>query len=311
MKMFSRLLPLLLLFLVAPGHAHDPGGQTPAGLRLASVHAAVAWLEGIDQPLVAKHADRPVPVASVTKLMTALVVLESGAPLDEWLEVVPRRQDPAKNAYSRIRIGSSLQRGELLRLALMSSENLAAHVLAHHHPGGRDAFVAAMNARADALGMSRSRFVDPSGLSPDNRASAADLLRLVAAAHGHPEIREYSTTPSHTARFRGPRYRLGYGNTNPLVHRSRWQVSLSKTGYLTEAGRCLVMTATVEGRTLAMVFLDAFGTRTPLGDAGRVRRWLETGDGGRVAGAALEYERRRTAEINRAEAGAGRQESAR
>lgn len=300
-----RILLVLLLLIAAPGGAREPDTVTPSGLQLASVHAAVAWLDGIDEPLVAKHAERPVPIASITKLMTALVVLESGAPLDEWLEVVPRRRDPANNAYSRIRIGSRLPRGELLRLALMSSENLAAHVLAHHHPGGRQAFIAAMNAQAEALGMTQSHFVDPSGLSPDNRASAGDLLRLVAAAHGHPEIRAYSTTRSHTARFRGPRYRLGYGNTNPLVHRSRWQVSLSKTGYLKESGRCLVMTAEVEGRILAMVFLDAFGTRTPLGDAGRVRRWLETGDGGRVAGAALAYERRRTAEMNPAEASAG------
>ncbi|PWG65557.1 D-alanyl-D-alanine endopeptidase [Sediminicurvatus halobius] len=287
-------LGILCLILSLPAGGHER--PDPGSLQLASVHAAVAVL-GEDRPLYEKRADVAVPIASLTKLMTAYVVLESGAALDEWLTVVPREQTPAKNAYSRIRIGSRLQRGELLRLALMSSENLAAHVLAAHHPGGRKGFVAAMNEAAQRLGMTRSRFVDPSGLSPDNRASARDLLRLVNAAHAYPEIREYSTTPARTARFRGPRYTLGYGNTNPLVHRAGWRVTLSKTGYLNESGRCLVMVANPGGRPLAMVFLNSFGSRTPIGDAGRVRRWLETGEGGSVAGAALEYERRRAAAL--------------
>lgn len=294
-----RFAPLLLAVLLLATTAAADERPDPAGLQLASVHAVVAEL-GEREPLFAKRADIPVPIASLTKLMTALVVLESGQPLDEWLTVVPRQSVPPNNAYSRIRMGSRLQRGELLRLALMSSENLAAHVVASHYPGGRRAFIAAMNAQAAALGMTRSQFVDPSGLSPGNRASARDLLRLVNAAYAHPEIREYSTTPAATARFRGPRYQLGYGNTNPLVHRAGWGVSLSKTGYLDEAGRCVVMVAKADGRELAIVLLDSFGSRTPLGDAGRVRRWLETGDGGSVAPAARAYEARRAAAYTRA-----------
>lgn len=273
----------------------------PGKLRLASVHAVVAPLDG-GSPLVVKNADRPVPIASLTKLMTALVAVESGEPLDEWLTVVKRSKKAPNNAYSRIRIGSQLQRGELLRLALMSSENLAAHVVASHHPGGRDAFIAAMNAKAAALGMSQSRFVDPSGLSPRNRASALDMLKLVKAAYAHPEIRDYSTTRYRSARFRKPRYRLGFGNTNPLVSSSRWEVHLSKTGYLTEAGRCLAMVVDLEGKPMAVVLLDSFGSRSPVGDAGRLRRWLATGAGGRVAPLAAKYERERSADYQQARA---------
>ena len=294
----NRLLAFLALlaWAAAAGAAPDPGK-----LQLASVHAAVAPIDS-DTPLVAKNADRPVPIASLTKLMTALVAVESGEPLDEWLTVVKRDRKAPNNAYSRIRIGSKLQRGELLRLALMSSENLAAHVVASHHPGGRDAFIAAMNARAETLGMTQSRFVDPSGLSPENRASALDVLRLVKAAYAHPEIREYSTTRYQSARFRKPRYRLGYGNTNPLVSSSRWNVQLTKTGYLKEAGRCLAMVVDMDGQPMAVALLDSFGTRSPVGDAGRLRRWLETGAGGAVSPLAAKYERERSAAYQQARA---------
>lgn len=282
------------LAVAGSAQAHDP-----AGLALASVNAAVARIDAAE-PIYTKNADRVVPIASLTKLMTAVVVMRSGQPLDEWLTVVGREHEPANNAYSRIRIGSRLPRGELLRLALMSSENLAAHVLASHHPGGRDAFLEAMNTTASALGMDGTRFVDPSGLSPDNRSTAADLLRLVRAAYRYEALREYTTTGYHRARFRGPRYALAYGNTNPLVHGSRWRVRLSKTGYLDEAGRCLAMVAEVDGGPLAMVLLDSLGTRSPLGDAGRIRRWLTSGEGGPVAAAARAYERRRNASYERA-----------
>jgi D-alanyl-D-alanine endopeptidase (penicillin-binding protein 7) len=191
-----------------------------------------------------------------------------------------------------LRVGATARRADLLHIALMSSENLASHNLARHYPGGLDAFVAAMNAKAQALGMSRTRFDDPTGLSPSNRSSAADLLQLVRAAYRDDTIREYSTTFQHTVSFRNPAHTLGFGNTNPLTASSQWDVVLSKTGYLTEAGRCLVMIADVDDRPIAMVLLNSFGTRTPLGDASRVRRWLTTGSSGRVAGAALEYERR-------------------
>ncbi|MCH8506391.1 MAG: serine hydrolase, partial [Ectothiorhodospiraceae bacterium] len=218
-------------------------------------------------------------------------------PLDEWLEIVEREHTVSKNAYSRMRIGSQLTRGELLRLALMSSENLATHVLAHHHPGGREAFIDAMNAKAAELGMHNTRFADSSGLSLQNTSTASDLLKMVRAAHDYGEIRLFSTTPYQSAQFRGPRYALGDGNTNSLVSNPGWNVLLSKTGYLKEAGRCLVMVTEVEGRPVAMVFLNSRGTRTPLGDAGRLRRWLVTGEGGSVAQSAMEYERQQAARL--------------
>ncbi len=289
-------LGVLLLILVA-FTAHGEALTRDTGrLHLASVHAAVVDLdEGV--MLYAKHADRPVPIASVTKLMTALVVLDSGADLDEQLTVVEREREAANNAYSRIRPGSTMARGGLLRLALMSSENRAAYNLAHYHPGGFDAFVAAMNRKAEALEMHRSRFVDPTGLSPRNRATAADLIRLLTAALAREEIRDYTQTGSYTARFGNPAYTLPYGNTNPLVRRAGWDVLVSKTGYLDEAGRCLATVVRVDGRRYGVVVLNAFGRLTPIGDIGRIRRWLVEGEGGRVAGPALAYERRKTAPL--------------
>jgi len=278
------------------------GGSAGAGfeqrdaeaLVLASVHAQVVALD-TGETLYAKHAETAAPIASITKLMTALVVLESGADLDEWLPILERDRAAPTNAFSRLRIGSEARRRDLLRIALMSSENLAAHLLGRHHPDGYAAFVQAMNDRALELGMAATRFVDPTGLSSDNASTAADLARLLAESWKHPLIREYSVTPSFQVRFRNPRYSLPYGNTNRLTRRGRWDVELSKTGYLDAAGRCLVMVTEIENRPVAVVLLNSFGTHTPLGDAGRIRRWLETGSGGRIAGLALEYEQRQTA----------------
>ncbi|MDC0662228.1 D-alanyl-D-alanine endopeptidase [Marinobacter sp. SS21] len=287
------LLPLHLaiLILLTAGMARA-SAEAP---NLASVNAAVAYVDD-GELIVAKNAQRVVPIASVTKLMTALVVLESEQPLGEWLEFYPRHLPAAANAYTRIRVGSEMRRRDMLRIALMSSENFAAYTLARHYPGGYDAFVAAMNAKARALGMNDSQFVDPTGLSSDNRSTAADLVKLALAAAQHPEIGEYSTSRYFTGRFRQPRYSLSYGNTNVLVHRDSWGVALSKTGYLDEAGRCLVMVAEVGGRQLVHVLLDSFGSRSPVGDAGRIKRWLQTGAPGRVAGAAKAYELRRNAQ---------------
>ena len=295
----TRLTLLFCLLLVS---AAPHAGQFPVAaaqnepLQLASVHAAVGPVDE-DTQWFGKREDHTVPIASLTKVMTALVVMDSGLPLDEWLIVVERTEATEKNAYSRIRIGSELTRGELLRLALMSSENLAAHVLASHHPGGRDAFIAAMNDKARELGMHSTHFVDPSGLSPENRSTAADMLRMARAAQEHEAIRRYSTTSYQSAAFRAPRYRLGYGNTNPLVSNPRWPVALSKTGYLNEAGRCLLMVTEIAGEPVAMVFLNSRGTRSPLGDAGRTRRWLTTGDGGSVAPSARSYEQEQARQL--------------
>lgn len=302
MQAGKRLAALLLLAVtpltVRPAEREPAAAPNPdpANLSLASVHAAIADLD-TGELLYRKNADRVVPVASITKLMTALVVLESGAGMDEWLTIVERETPAPNNAYTRLRIGSQARRGDLLRIALMASENHAAYVLARHHPGGLSAFVEAMNARAGELGMERTRFIDPSGLSSGNRSTAADVLKLVSAAAEYPTIREYSDTPRHTVRFRNPGYRLRYGNTNVLVHRGHWDVGLSKTGYLDEAGRCLVLLTEIGDRRVAIVLLDSFGRRTPIGDAGRVRRWLETGESGAIAAAARRYERRRSEQL--------------
>lgn len=257
-------------------------------VSLGAVKAAVFDLDS-GHALYRKHADWVTPIASITKVMTALVVLESGEAMNAWLEIPKPDPETRKNAYSRMRIGSELTRRDLLKLALMSSENLAAYTLAYHHPGGVDAFVADMNKKAKALGMLNSTFVDASGLSKHNQATANDLIKLLAAASKHQEIQEYSTTPRYTATFRSPRYTLAYGNTNRLVSRDSWEISLSKTGYITEAGRCLVLMSKLDGKRVAMVFLDAFGKLTPLGDAQRVKRWITTGSSGHIAGAAKRY----------------------
>lgn len=273
-----------------------PDMPDPENLHLASVSAAAAPVAG-DEPILTKRADWPMPIASLTKLMTALVVLESGAPLDEWLEVTERHFSPAANAFSRLRPKSEARRGDLLRVALMSSENYAAYLLARHHPEGYEAFIDAMNAKAKALGMTQTRFVDSSGLSDDNISTAADLLKLARAAYAQDTLRELSTDGRHSVRFRKPGYSLYFGNTNPLVHSARWDVGLTKTGYLEAAGRCLLMVADIEGEPTAIVLLNSFGTRTPLGDAGRIRRWLTTGHSGSVAQAASRYEQQAAREF--------------
>ncbi len=268
--------------------------RDPEVLRLASVSAAVYKL-GAEEPVYLKRGDWIMPIASLTKLMTALVVVESGAALDEWLPVVKRNYAAPANAYSRIRLGSEATRRDLLHLALMSSENRAAYLLARHHQEGYAEFIQAMNDKARQLGMTHSTFVDSTGLSDSNVSTARDLVKLANAAFAHPIIRELSSSPGYWAQFRKPRYGLQYGNTNPLVHSERWGVSLSKTGYLTASGRCLVMVANVNGETQVIVLLDSLGTRSPIGDAGRIRRWLETGVGSTVAGAASAYERDKSA----------------
>lgn len=288
---FQRLVRVVALVVLVVSAGASAASAPKEDLALASVSAVAVDLES-GEVLVAKYPDAVLPIASVTKVMTAMVVLDSGAPVNAWLPIEPWGEQLAKNAYSRIRISSEARRADLLRIALMSSENRAAYNLAVHHPGGMDSFVQAMNTKAVTLGMEDTQFVDPTGLSPENRSSARDLARMVAAAHSYASLRDFSTTRQYSPQFRAPRYSLGYGNTNPLTGSSRWQVKLTKTGYLTEAGRCLVMVVDVAGRDVAMVFLNSFGSRSPLGDAGRIRRWLESGTESRVAAAAREYENR-------------------
>lgn len=291
-----RCLCIMLIALAIPAvsTADDTNGVSPdpSGIDLASVQAAVADLDS-GEVLYRKRERRVVPIASVTKLMTAMVVLDSGEPLNEDLTAVERDTPAPNNAFTRIRIGSRLPRGDLLRIALMASENHAAYLLARHHSGGVTAFVEAMNDKAAELGMNDTRFVGPSGLDTGNRSTAADLLVMLRAAVDYDKIREFTQTRRFRATFRHPRYSLHYGNTNVLVYRDHWQVGLTKTGYLNEAGRCLVMLTEIDGRRVGMVLLDSFGKRSPVGDAGRIRNWLRTGDGGAVARAARRYEERR------------------
>ena len=294
----------VLISLIAAPCLYADTVQSPFGtqlddsrIQLASVKAAI-FDPASGSLLYAKNADMPAPIASITKLMTAMVTLDGGQALNELLTIEKIQRQTNNNGYSRLRIGSQLSRGDLMLLALMSSENLAASNLAIHYPGGFDAFVAAMNNKAQALGMANTHFVDASGLSEQNQSTAADLVKMITAAGQYDKIREFTTTRQFTATFRNPRYRLTYGNTNRLIQRDSWDVSVSKTGYLNEAGRCLVMMTDIDGKEIAMVLLDSFGKLTPIGDAGRVKRWLTTGDSGKVAGAALQYERDKTTALN-------------
>lgn len=302
--MRSVLSPSVLRLLLAAACAAPlaaaaaPPAPPADAIELASVYALVGDL-ATGEVLYTKHADVAAPIASVTKLMTAMVALDGGQSLDEWVTIVRWSKNPNKNAYSRLRVGSEVKRGELLKIAVMSSENLASYTLAHHYPGGVEGFVTAMNTKARALGMTDTHFDDPTGLSTGNRASASDLWKMVNAAFEYEPIRSFSTTYQHTVQFRNPSYALAYGNTNPLTASGNWDVQLSKTGYLTEAGRCLVMVAEIDDRPVAIVLLNSFGSRTPLGDAGRVRRWLTTGHSGSVAGPARDYEQRLVSQLDR------------
>jgi D-alanyl-D-alanine endopeptidase (penicillin-binding protein 7) len=245
-------------------------------LKLASANALVFDADA-GQAIYAKGADAVTPIASVTKLMTAMVVLDAAQPMDEMLSVGIADLDLLKGSHSRLNLGTELSRREMLRLALMASENRAASSLARHYPGGTSAFVEAMNAKAQMLGMSRSRFSDPTGLSSENVATAHDLARMVQAAADYAVIREFTTTPSYYVELQPTGRLLGFNNTNSLVKSADWNIQLSKTGFIREAGKCLVMLATIASRPIVIVLLDSYGRLTRVGDANRVKHWLETG----------------------------------
>jgi serine-type D-Ala-D-Ala endopeptidase (penicillin-binding protein 7) len=227
-----------------------------------------------DEVLFSKNPNAVLPIASITKLMTALVVVESGQALADGLAVLPEdvRATAGSNSRRRLAPGTLLTRGEMLRLALMASENRAAYALGRSHPGGVGAFVAAMNAKARQLGMNDTRYVEPTGLSSENRSSAQDLARLVRAASEHPIIREYSTSSDATVAT--GRRQVQFRNTNGLVLNPEWEIEVQKTGYIAAAGRCVVMQAQMAGRQLIMVLLDSAGRYSRIGDAERLRRWL-------------------------------------
>ncbi|NEX61137.1 D-alanyl-D-alanine endopeptidase [Noviherbaspirillum galbum] len=245
--------------------------RDPLALRS---NAAIVVDAQTSQVLYEKNASVPLPIASLTKLMTALIVLEGKQNMDEVLEVSDADVDREKFSSSRLRVGSTMSRTDMLHIALMSSENRAASALGRHYPGGLPAFVAAMNAKAKALGMNDTHYVDSTGLSSQNTASARDLAKLVAVAHQHALIREYSTDDKYAVS--AGRYTINYMNSNRLVMNSNWDIDLQKTGYITEAGRCLLMHTRIDNRPVVMVFLDSKGKDSRLADAGRVRKWLET-----------------------------------
>ena len=226
------------------------------------------------QVLLSKNDSAVLPIASITKLMTGLIISEAKLPMDEAITITQDDVDTEKGSSSRLKVGATLTRGELMHLSLMSSENRAAHALGRTYPGGMNAFVEAMNARARLLGMGDTNYVEPTGLSSKNQSSAKDLARLVAFASNDPMLSELSTSPGHQVAV-GNRT-LQFNNTNRLVSHPAWQIGLQKTGYISEAGQCLVMQAKVAGRKLVMVFLDSAGKLSRIGDAERVRKWVET-----------------------------------
>lgn len=224
--------------------------------------------------LLSKNDHAVLPIASLTKLMTGMLISQAKLPMDEPITITQDDVDTEKGSRSRLAVGSTLTRGELLHLALMSSENRAAHALGRTYPGGLEVFVAQMNAKARQLGMTDTRYVEPTGLSSRNQSSARDLATLVNVAHGDPLLRELSTSPGYEVAV-GART-LQYNNTNGLVKNPSWDIGLQKTGYISEAGRCLVMQAQIAGRKLIMVFLDSAGKFSRIGDAERVRHWVES-----------------------------------
>ncbi len=223
--------------------------------------------------LVDKNSSAVLPIASITKLMTAMVALDATPDLQETLVIGSDDIDMLKGTGSRLNVGTRLSREEMLRLALMSSENRAASALSRHYPGGKAAFVLAMNRKAEALGLGDTRFQDPTGLTAANVSSPRDLARMVNAAYQYPLIREFSTTPGDVVRVSGRE--MQFNNTNSLVKSPTWEIGLSKTGYIAEAGKCLVMQAYLNSKPVVIVLLDSWGKATRIGDANRIKRWME------------------------------------
>lgn len=253
---------------------------TSAVFKLTStpkLQSAIALIydEQGKRPLYSKNAETVAPIASITKLMTAMVILDAKLPMDEKITISTDDADHHKNTRSRMRPGSTLTRGELLKLALMASENRAAAALARTYPGGTVAALAKMNQKAQELGMRSTRFLDPTGLNSANVSTGQDLVLMVRAAQHYELIHKFTTSTSHTVQLAKHRP-LRFNNTNPLVKNASWDIGISKTGYISEAGRCLVMQATISNRPVIIVLLDSWGKRTRVGDANRIKKWMES-----------------------------------
>ena len=246
----------------------------PSPARLSLKSASVLVLDQVSgQTLLEKQAGAVVPIASLTKLMTAMVLLDAHLDPSELLTITNDDKDDLRHSRSRLPVGTRLPREQALLLALLASENRAAHALGRTFPGGLPAFVQAMNAKAAELGLSGSRFEDPTGLSSGNVATAWDLARIIEAAYRYPEIRDFTTRPQTT--LQSGRRNIQFPNTNALVRNPRWNIGLSKTGYIEEAGRCLVMQAMLANRPVLVILLDSWGKYTRLGDANRIKQWME------------------------------------
>lgn len=310
-KMHMKTVLTGLLLLCAHSHANALDGSTTlqlstgisevtsaprpsldtAAIPELSAQSVLVFDQASGQPLLAKNADKQTPIASITKLMTAMLVLDAAQPLDERITISAEDRDTLKGTGSRLAIGARYTRGQLLHLALIASDNRAAHALARTTPGGLDRFVATMNRMARALGMHETVYVEPTGLSSDNRSTAFDLAKLADYAYqNYPEIREITSTGSYSLgtrrvvvkkKHRQPKvyYRaVAFNNTNRFTRADDWNIGLSKTGFINEAGHCLVMQANVAQRDVIIVLLDAQGRNNRAGDATRIKAWLESGD---------------------------------
>lgn len=263
-RIFAGTMLALLLGLGLRANAADPGLKSASALVVDA---------GNGEVLYERDASLVSPIASITKLMTALVVLDGQQPLDEQIEITKADLWTGKGAFSRLAVGTKLTRGDLLKLALMASENRAARTLGRNYPGGMPAFVRTMNEKAKSLGMTKTHFDDPSGLSNDNVSNARDLAKLISAASRDTRIREFSTLRSHDVRL--GKNMFTYRNTNLLIGRPDWDILVQKTGFTNDAGECLVMQAKIGERPVNMVFLNSFGKLTRTADARRVRKWIE------------------------------------
>ena len=250
--------------------AYDGSGP----LELASTKALVIHQQ-TGEVIYAKNTKLSTPIASVTKLMTAMVMLDAQLPMEEVIYIAEDDVDYLKGTSSRLSVGTSLTRAELLQLALMSSENRAASAIARNYPGGSDAFIRAMNRKATSIGMRATEFYDPTGLDSNNVSTAEDLVKMVKAAYKYDEIRHATTSTSQEFNLYAYDNPVNFNNTNALVRNGEWNIGLSKTGYISEAGRCLVMQAEISGQPLIIVLLDSAGKLSRIGDANRIRKWVE------------------------------------
>jgi D-alanyl-D-alanine endopeptidase (penicillin-binding protein 7) len=282
--LLATLLLSLLWIPTGPSWAETPSASRALRLweqldtrKLKLRSKAALVVDRFGNTLYERKSDQTMPIASVTKLMTAMVILDAKLPMAEVIEITNADRDMRRMTGSRLRVGSRLSRSEMLTLALMSSENRAAAALGRSYPGGSDAFVRAMNSKAAKLGMRDSHFIDAAGLDAANTSTARDLARMVFEAMRYPTIREATTRAQLDVRPLKNRGPLRYVNTNRLMRNDSWEIQISKTGYINEAGRCLVMHTEFNGTPTVIVLLNSFGKLTPFGDANRVRKWVEKG----------------------------------